>query len=77
MWANFANISGMTPELRAALRTYLKRHHISQADLADQLGTDRHTINRALSHNGKVPVIWQQMLDALGLELVLQVKKAA
>lgn len=67
----------MTPELRAALRTYLTQRQISQTALADRIGTDRHTINRALSHNGKVPVIWQQMLDALGLELVLQEKGTA
>ncbi len=64
----------MTDEIRAQLRQYLKDHNLSQAALAAQVETDRHTISRALSTNGKLPPIWQKMLDALGLELVLQTK---
>lgn len=64
----------MTDELRAQLRQYLKEHELTQAALAVAIDTDRHTINRALSFNGTVPPIWQKMLDALGLELVLRPK---
>lgn len=67
----------MTDELRKALRAFLKEQGISQAELAALIGTDRHAVCRALTTNGKVPVIWQQMLDALGLELVLRNKQAA
>jgi DNA-binding phage protein len=64
----------MTDEIRAQLRQYLKDRNLSQVVLAAQVGTDRHTISRALASNGKLPLIWQKMLDALGLELVLQTK---
>lgn len=67
----------MTDELRAQIRQYLKDHGLTQTALAMEIGTDRHTINRALSSNGSVPPIWQKMLDALGLELVLRPKTAS
>lgn len=61
----------MTDELRTQLRQCLKDQGLTQTALAEAIGTDRHTVNRALSSNGTVPLIWQKMLDALGLELVL------
>lgn len=64
----------MTDELRAQLRQVLTEHGLTQAALAAAIGTDRHTVNRALNSNGTVPPIWQKMLDALGLELVLRLK---
>ena len=67
----------MTDELRVQLRQYLADHDLTQAELGARIGTDRHTISRALSRNGSVPLIWQKMLDALGLELVLRPKNAA
>lgn len=66
----------MTDELRAQIRQYLKDYGLTQTTLAVTIGTDRHTVNRALSTNGTVPPIWQKMLDALGLELVLRPKTA-
>lgn len=64
----------MTDEIRAQLRQYLKDHNLTQTALAAEMGTDRHTVNRALASNGKLPPIWQKMLDALGLELTLRAK---
>ncbi len=64
----------MTDELRVQLRQVLAEHGLTQTALAAAIGTDRHTVNRALSSNGTVPPIWQKMLDALGLELVLRPK---
>jgi transcriptional regulator with XRE-family HTH domain len=67
----------VTDELRQQLRQLLADQGLSQAALAAMIGTDRHTVNRALAGNGNVPVIWQRMLDALGLELVLRPKGVA
>ena len=64
----------MSDELRTQLRQVLAEHGLTQAALAATIGTDRHTVNRALSSNGTVPPIWRKMLDALGLELVLRPK---
>jgi predicted XRE-type DNA-binding protein len=49
MLAHAANILGMTDEIRAQLRQYLKDRNLSQAALAAQVETDRHTISRALA----------------------------
>lgn len=65
----------MTDDLRLQLRQYLSEHGLTQTGLALAVGTDRHTINRALARNGRIPPIWQKMLDNLGLELVLQPKR--
>ncbi len=67
----------MTDDLRLQLRQHLAARHLSQAELGARIGTDRHTISRALATNGKLPPIWQKMLDALGLELVLRPREAA
>lgn len=64
----------MTDELRVQLRQVLAEHGLTQAALAAAIGTDRHTVNRALSSNGTVPPIWQKMLEAEGVELVLRPK---
>lgn len=69
--------SRMTDDLRAQLRQYLSDHNLSQSALAVTVGTDRHTISRALTRNGSIPPIWQKMLDALGLELVLRPKRSS
>ena len=66
----------MTDDLRLQLRQHLATQGLSQAELGARIGTDRHTISRALAGNGAVPPIWQRMLDALGLELVLRPKEA-
>ena len=64
----------MTDHLRAQLRAYLVDHDLTLSALAAAIGTDRHSVSRALGSNGAVPPIWQKMLDALGLELTLQTK---
>ena len=68
---------GVNEQLRNALLAVLKERDISQAELARRAGVPRQNISRALtseSPQGKVPPIWEKMLDALGLELTVKQK---
>ena len=68
---------GVNEQLRNALLAVLKERNISQAELARRAGVPRQNISRALTSSdpqGKVPPIWEKMLDALGLELTVKAK---
>ena len=49
---------------------------MTQEALAAQMGVDRIYINRMLNNNiSKIPLRWNQVLNILGLELVIQRKR--
>ncbi|WP_231724438.1 helix-turn-helix domain-containing protein [Deinococcus actinosclerus] len=61
----------MNDRVREAVKNRLKEKGISQGQLATLLEVERPSITRLLSGtSGKVPQLWQEVLDALDLELV-------
>ena len=57
--------------IRDAVRQRMKAQGLTQEGLAEQLGTLQPSIARLLSgRSGAVPKLWQEVLDAVGLELV-------
>jgi transcriptional regulator with XRE-family HTH domain len=66
---------GMNEAVRKTVKETMKAKGISQGQLARDLGLERPAVTRLLSGtSGKVPDTWQKVLDALGLELVIQEK---
>ena len=63
----------MNDEVRAAVAARLSEKHISRADLARAISKTPQAITRALNGGkdggGQVPGIWQDILNALDLEL--------
>ncbi|GEM48496.1 XRE family transcriptional regulator [Deinococcus cellulosilyticus] len=65
----------MNEEIRKAIQEVLYQKRISQADLARRLDKTPQEISRALKdpiRGGKVPELWQDILDELDLELVIR-----
>ncbi len=57
--------------IREVVRQQMKAQGLTQEGLAEKLGTLQPSIARLLSgRSGTVPKLWQDVLDALGLELV-------
>lgn len=64
-------VNGMNVKVREAVREVMSARELSQGELARQLEVDRPSITRLLSgSSGKVPKLWQEILDALDLELI-------
>lgn len=62
-------------EVRAAVKEAMKREGVSQVELAKELEMSRVNLTRALSgRSGKVPELWQRLLDRFGLELTVRPK---
>ncbi len=66
----------MNPDNKNAVRTALAAKGLNQTQLAEVLGKERAAVSRTLS---KSPIdersLWPAILDALGLEIVIQPKK--
>jgi len=61
----------MNPKVRETVKEAMTARELSQGELARQLEVDRPSITRLLSgSSGKIPKLWQEVLDALDLELV-------
>lgn len=72
------NMDSMTERIRADLRAEMARRRIKQTDLAQELGISRAMLNAMLNgQRGQLAPTWQKLLDALGLELVVQSKADA
>ena len=66
---------GMNEAVRKTVKETMKTKGISQGQLARDLSLERPAVTRLLSGtSGKVPDTWQKVLDALGLEIVVQEK---
>lgn len=65
----------MNEEIRAAVDARLKEKGLSRADLARAMGKTPQEVTRALNGGkgggGKVPGIWQAILEALDLRLTV------
>lgn len=64
-------MTGMNDRVRDAVKETMKQRELSQGELARRLSVERPSITRLLSGtSGKVPQLWQEVLDELGLELI-------
>lgn len=62
---------GMNEQVREAVRREMERRELSQGELAKLLEIERPNLTRLLSgRSGKIPKVWQDVLDSLDLELV-------
>lgn len=58
------------------VKAVMKEDGVTQEAVAGQMGVDRIYINRMLNNStSKIPMRWGQLLDLLGLELVVRRKK--
>lgn len=68
-------IDAMTDDIRTAMREYLAMSGLTQTELGEKAGKHKMTVSKALSGDlGKVPGIWEALLDAAGLKLVVMPK---
>ncbi|WP_229776532.1 helix-turn-helix domain-containing protein [Deinococcus ruber] len=66
----------MNDRVREAVKLAMKERDMSQGKLAARLDVERPSVTRLLSGtSGKVPELWQKILDELGLELIAVPKK--
>ncbi len=64
--------SVMNPKIVDAVKTKMQADGITQTALAERMGIERTNLVRIVNgHIGTVPKRWQQLLDELGLELVV------
>lgn len=69
------NMTTVNERIRQAVRVELARRDTNQAQLAEQVGVSRQYVNNLMrARAGNVPEVWQRILDALDLELVVQPK---
>ena len=66
----------MNDQVRQVVKARMKERGMTQVKLAQEVGMEQPNIQRLLAGRvGAVPDSWQKVLDALGLELVAQLKK--
>ena len=64
-------------KVRQAVRIELARRDSNQAKLADRIGVSRQYVSDVMRGKaGRVPAVWQKILDDLGLEVVVRPKEA-
>ena len=62
----------VTEEIRATVKDVLHEKRMTQNELAEQLGVTPQALSRTLNERGKVPGLWKDILDALGLRLTVE-----
>ncbi|MEM7735559.1 MAG: helix-turn-helix transcriptional regulator [Deinococcota bacterium] len=63
----------MNDVIRQQVRDELAKRDMNQSQLAAKIGVSRQYLSNVLRGvSGKTPSIWQQLLDELELELVVQ-----
>ena len=66
----------MNDQVRQVVKACMKERGMTQVKLAQEVGMEQPNIQRLLAGRvGAVPDSWQKVLDALGLELVAQLKQ--
>jgi transcriptional regulator with XRE-family HTH domain len=71
-------MSTVNDQIRQAVRIELARRDSNQARLAERVGVSKQYINNVMrARAGKVPAVWQRILDELDLELVVRPKSGA
>lgn len=68
---------GVNDDIRRAIRVELAKRDMNQSDLAKQIGRTRQHVSAAIRGDiGKLPKIWQDILDGLDLELVVRERQS-
>ena len=63
-------------KVRQAVRIELARRDSNQAKLADRIGVSRQYVSDVMRGKaGRVPAVWQKILDDLDLEVVVRPKE--
>lgn len=71
-------LARMNMKIREAVRERMNAEGLTQTELARRLGMEPNNLSRMLSGgSGKIPEAWQQLLDALNLEVVAQRREEA
>lgn len=66
----------MTEQIAQAVRRCIEKKEMTLSDYAKEMGMQRQYLNDLLAlRKGNMPSSWQEILDDLGLELVVRVKK--
>ena len=64
--------------IREAVRVELAKRASNQAHLAEKVGVSKQYISDVMrARAGKVPAVWQRILDELDLELIVRSRKGA
>lgn len=67
---------GMNEEVREAVKREMEKREVSQGELAKLINVERPNLTRILSgRSGKIPKVWQEILDTLDMELVALPRK--
>lgn len=66
---------GVNDEIRAAVRARIASLGISQAEAARQMGLEPQELNRALQSRGRIPPVWQKILDHFKLDVTVKPKE--
>jgi predicted XRE-type DNA-binding protein len=70
-------MNNMTDKIREMVRESMTQQGMSTYRLAQITEIEQPNVTRLLKgRSGKIPDSWQKVLDALGLELVVQTKRA-
>lgn len=68
----------MNKQVQEAVRQELKRRKMTHGDLAHLISVERPNLTRVLTgKSGKVPKMWQEIFDALGLEIIVVPKSGS
>ncbi|WP_291431839.1 helix-turn-helix transcriptional regulator [Deinococcus sp.] len=62
----------MTDEIRHLIRERIRQTGLSQADIARQMGLAPQELSRALRERGKIPPIWETILNHFHLQLTVE-----
>ena len=69
------SMEAVNDRIREAVRVELARRASNQAELAKKVGVSKQYISDVMrARAGKVPTVWQRILDELDLELVVTPK---
>lgn len=64
----------MNDDVREQIRRDIQTLGISQAEVARRMGMKPQELNRALRERGKLPQVWQTILDFFGYDVALKKK---
>ncbi|MFC3919244.1 helix-turn-helix transcriptional regulator [Deinococcus metalli] len=68
----------MNKQVRDAVRQAMEKRDMSQGDLAKLLSVERPNLTRLLNgRSGQVPKMWQEVFNALGLEIIVVPKSGS
>lgn len=62
----------VTEEIRAIVKEVMQERHMTQNQLAEELGVTPQALSRTLNERGKVPGLWKEIFAALGLEITVK-----